>query len=423
MPESGPVLVLAIPTIAGVVVTWLAWTRRASPGAIPMLVLAPAATIWSVAYGLELATSGLGAKVFWAKVQYFGIAIVPTAWLAVVLAYSGRDSWLRPWRLVLMPVVPGIVLISVWTNELHGAVWSSTELGVSGAFDPLVIQHGFVWWGYVFYAYALLFLGSIVLSDTVLHTVRIYSSQAAALLISMLAPWISQVVFGLGYRLVGLDPTPFAFTISGVAITWAILRSKLLRITPIGHKSLIESMSVGVLVLDEADTVVECNALASRVMMADSNKLVGQPLKEVWPQANAVLGRQVQTGRNIIQVFEDSFATPRSFAVAVSETYAQDGTGAGKLVVVHDVTDSLQDALSIAAGKLGHLTAREMEVLRLVAGGATNKNIAATLIISDSTVKTHVRNILDKLGLANRTQATAYAIKIDLTGESGGQLG
>jgi len=58
-----------------------------------------------------------------------------------------------------------------------------------------------------------------------------------------------------------------------------------------------------------------------------------------------------------------------------------------------------------------NLSPREDEVLRLVAQGATNKEIADSLFISENTVKTHLRNIMDKLHLANRSQAAAYAVK------------
>ena len=63
------------------------------------------------------------------------------------------------------------------------------------------------------------------------------------------------------------------------------------------------------------------------------------------------------------------------------------------------------------------LTPREDEVLQLVARGATNKEIADTLYISENTVKTHLQNIMEKLHLANRSQAAAYAIKKGLASQ------
>lgn len=55
------------------------------------------------------------------------------------------------------------------------------------------------------------------------------------------------------------------------------------------------------------------------------------------------------------------------------------------------------------------LTGREVEVLRLIATGATNREIAERLVISEGTVKNHISNILSRLGLRDRTQAAIYA--------------
>ncbi len=57
------------------------------------------------------------------------------------------------------------------------------------------------------------------------------------------------------------------------------------------------------------------------------------------------------------------------------------------------------------------LTAREVEVLKLLAQGLANQEIAEQLIIGEGTVRTHVSNILSKLHLANRTQAALYALR------------
>ena len=58
-----------------------------------------------------------------------------------------------------------------------------------------------------------------------------------------------------------------------------------------------------------------------------------------------------------------------------------------------------------------HLTEREREVIRLVAQGRSNAEIAQALTISDKTVKTHISNVLSKLDLQDRTQLAIYAIK------------
>ena len=60
------------------------------------------------------------------------------------------------------------------------------------------------------------------------------------------------------------------------------------------------------------------------------------------------------------------------------------------------------------------LTERETEVLRLLAKGQSNKEIAQTLVIGEKTVKTHVSNILAKLSVPSRTQAALYAVRIGL---------
>jgi DNA-binding NarL/FixJ family response regulator len=60
------------------------------------------------------------------------------------------------------------------------------------------------------------------------------------------------------------------------------------------------------------------------------------------------------------------------------------------------------------------LTGREIEVLRHVAAGMSSKEIGTALYISENTVKNHVRNILDKLGLHSRNEAVLYAVRESL---------
>ncbi|MGW4116282.1 response regulator [Actinosynnema sp. NPDC004786] len=78
-------------------------------------------------------------------------------------------------------------------------------------------------------------------------------------------------------------------------------------------------------------------------------------------------------------------------------------------VVQFDPAAAARLASALRPGRPDGLTDREVDVLRLVAAGSTNREIARRLHLSEGTVKNHVSRILDRLGLRDRTQAAVYA--------------
>jgi DNA-binding NarL/FixJ family response regulator len=96
---------------------------------------------------------------------------------------------------------------------------------------------------------------------------------------------------------------------------------------------------------------------------------------------------------------------------------------AGDAIVAPSVTRRLLDRFAkrlpsayeqAAPARLDRLTERELEVLRLIAKGMSNAEIAAKLVVSETTVKTHVGNVLTKLGLRDRVQAVVLAYETGL---------
>lgn len=81
----------------------------------------------------------------------------------------------------------------------------------------------------------------------------------------------------------------------------------------------------------------------------------------------------------------------------------------GRLGAAPELASMAARSPTAAAKAPSGLTAREEQVLALVATGETNRRIAAQLVISEKTVARHVSNIFTKLGVSSRAAATAYA--------------
>ena len=103
-------------------------------------------------------------------------------------------------------------------------------------------------------------------------------------------------------------------------------------------------------------------------------------------------------------IFKD--VEPRDLASAIRSVHA------GHMLLQPDVAAALMVPDPAAASPL---TSRERDVLALIAQGRSNREIARALSLSEKTVKTHVSNVLMKLGVADRTQAALLAVRSGLT--------
>ena len=115
----------------------------------------------------------------------------------------------------------------------------------------------------------------------------------------------------------------------------------------------------------------------------------GYVYKDVDPQALATAVRSVHAGHVLLE--------PEVAAALLDGGAAGAGSGVG--------------GGSAGAASASPLTAREREVLVLIAQGQANREIARSLVLAEKTVKTHVSNILMKLGVADRTQAALWAVR------------
>lgn len=196
------------------------------------------------------------------------------------------------------------------------------------------------------------------------------------------------------------------------------------RMVRAGLKQLLETDS-GIKVVAEAGDGYECLNLANKtkpnIVLLDINmpNLDGLQVLNFMKQQKMLCKVIILTIHNEIDylikamdigcdgyVLKDSdFDTLKKaiFAVYSGETYIEPS-----LVPLLNANLAERD---VVKEKLSELTKRELEVLKMVASGAFNKEIGSTLDISERTVKNHLSNIFKKIGVSDRTQAAVFAIK------------
>jgi PAS domain S-box-containing protein len=333
-------LSLVVAVMSGALALYV-WRRRGTPGGVPLVLLMAAITVWAAAYALELSATGLPHKVLWAKVEYLGIVTVPLAWLAFALQYTGREAWLGPRRLVLLGVLPLGTLLLVWTNEAHGLVWSETALDTSGPFVFLDLEHGPAFWAYWAYSYVLILLGTGLMVSTLIRSPGLYSKQSGALLFAAFAPWLGNGLYVLGLNpLPNLDLTPFAFLLSGVAITWALFRWRLLDIVPVARAAVVEGLSDGVVVLDSRNRIVDLNPAARSILGLPDSGAIGLDVEQVASAREILpdLGNGAAEMRREVEL--GTGPGRRYYEVEVSPLRERrKGAPSPALIVLHDVTE------------------------------------------------------------------------------------
>ena len=139
------------------------------------------------------------------------------------------------------------------------------------------------------------------------------------------------------------------------------------------------------------------------------------------PRAAVVILTRPQPSGTLVDVIQAGATGYLSADTSVEEfVHALRLLARGNVIVSREMADSLQQEL--AAGRSGEpkddLSERQREVLGLVSEGATNREIAQTLTVTENTVKVHLRRILGKLNLRNRQQAAAYAAREGLASDT-----
>ena len=273
------ILPLLFAVVVTVIVAFYVWGRRAVPSAIALALMAIAIAEWSLGYALEIASIGLPAKIFWAKLQYIGIVAIPVCWLIFAYKHAKYTNRISLPKILALSVIPLVTLAVVATNEQHGLIWSAMAISQTPGFPALDLSHGWWFWVINIYSHVLLLSGAIIILRVIGKMEGIYRRQTIILVIGLLAPWVGNIIYVLGLSPVpGMDFTPFAFTITVVAMAWGVFGFHFADIYPIARDQVVDGMRDGMIVLDIHDRIADMNPAAGLMIGIPAGQAIGKAI-------------------------------------------------------------------------------------------------------------------------------------------------
>ena len=328
--------------LASALSVWLArytWGKRQTPGAIPFVILSLGVAWWTLAYVFRLSCATVPAKLFWSKVRYLGIVVVPTAWFAFTLQYTGRGDWLSGKGRWLLPIEPLLVSLAVWTNDWHRLYWSDWGLVNENGLLLWTAEYGPLRWVHVLYSYALLLTALHLLLMTLARSPRAYRGQAGALVVSGLVPLIGDVLSSYGLFHIPLNLSPFSFLIANSTAAWSIAHYRLFDIVPVARREIIEGMSNAVLVLDIHNNLVYINQAALEVLGRSADEVLGKRASDVLAARPDLVSRFRTVTETRAEITWGEGEAQRHYDVHISPLRGRRRRLLGRLVVLYDITE------------------------------------------------------------------------------------
>jgi diguanylate cyclase (GGDEF)-like protein/PAS domain S-box-containing protein len=311
--------------------------RRAVPGSTALGGMLVASFIWSSAYGMMWSLVELDAKLTWLKIAYLGVVSVPTLFLLFVLRITHNDEWLSRRNLAVVCIEPTLILLVVWFRL--DWMFSEVYLQQHAGFSVLHLGRSDGFWLNTIYSYGLLMLALSVLGISALRANPLFSRQYLVIMVACVIPFAASVFTQVSYsELADLDMAPISLGVSGVLFVYALFRYQFMDLLPVARGRLIESMSDGVLVVDDRGRIVDVNPAVQGFIASAPVTLVGRNISEVlkeWAYNVDLLLSGLETRTEVRSPLKPT----RYLDLRVTPLYDERNNLTGRLIVFRDVTD------------------------------------------------------------------------------------
>jgi diguanylate cyclase (GGDEF)-like protein/PAS domain S-box-containing protein len=339
------ILISALSTVIPLCLGILAFIRRRTPLKDAFVILMVSISGWSLTITLTRLALLPETAVFWAKITYIFVGCSSIAWFRFAYFYLGNDFIHKRRYFAALCLIPLITCLLVFQNEHLGLVWKTLTFHQVGPFWYFVATYGVWFWVQLIYGYALSLVAAVALILRVFSDSRLFRWQAIIITLGAALPilWNAISIFRLlpGIR---FDITPVGFALAGVFFGIGIFRFHILDLLPVAYQALIESMTEGVLVLEDGDRIAAVNPAAGQILRIEAGQLVGRPIAKVLPAWENLCGHPGDWVEiSLPGPGGEDPSGPRIYEAAVTILSGRrplklDGQEIGRLLVLRDIT-------------------------------------------------------------------------------------
>lgn len=311
--------------------------RRNVSGSVALGGVLLGTFVWSSAYAMTWSLAELDAKIFWLKIMYFGVLSVPTLFLVFILKITHHEDWLTARNFALLSIQPVVMGVMAWWDIR--LLFDRIDTQWAGGVMVLRMERGFGFWVNTYYSYAIILLAFLILVMGFVRANPFFKRQYLIILIGSTIPFAASIFTQTNYTaLADLDMAPISFGVSSILYAYAIFRHQFMDLIPVARGRLIESMSDGVLVLDEQGRIVDINPAMQNILEHEPASYLGKNASVILDQWEhnvepLLNGTETRTELKVPQ-------KPSSYLdLRITPLYDDDHKMNGRLMVFRDITD------------------------------------------------------------------------------------
>lgn len=321
-------------------VGWLAQRRKSVVGAKELSILTYLVAFCAFILCFETAATEQSTKILFSKISYISVVLIPVYYLLFVIRYTKLlrlKDIKHGWMLFVFPIV---TLLLALTNEQHHLVWSSFS-PISPTTNIMTYFHGFWFWiGYTMYSYVLLFAATLFLFDFLRNNRHrnAFVLQGWLVTVAGICPWFVSFFYIFKLNPVeGLDITPISTTLSSILLSWSILKSTFLNLVPVARETLVETLPIGILALDDQNRIQDINQTGKNLIGISTDDSLGLTVSQALPKSSNLTSVLV-SDETPVQVETTMNGYTKSYRIIKNTLKNNVGS---RLITIFDITEEV----------------------------------------------------------------------------------